>query len=69
MPGLFSSESLISVIITTVLRLWPNFSIQLSSEVVGAAELWMGKMSGTRAAGLLPEQLGPAGGGHLIICR
>ena len=42
---------------------------QHSSEVVGAAELWVGEISGTSAAGLLPEQLGAAGGGHLIICR
>ena len=69
MPGLFSSESLISVVITTVLRVWLNFSDQHSSEVVGAVELWVGEMSGTSAAGLLPEQLGAAGGGHLIICK
>ena len=42
---------------------------QHSSEVVGAAELWVGEMSGTSAAGLLPEQRAVTGGGHLIICR
>ena len=65
MPGLFSSESRHY----NCAEIMAQLLDQHSSEVVGAAELWVGEMSGTSAAGLLPEQRAVTGGGHLIICR